>query len=191
MRLVCRASGPLCWRLFRCPTVRGFSLASFPSLGIPTYVVGPVLPSMLACVCRWGAVGCGKDGGVVVLCFFFCLCLHQQDLYRSLPGLCLQQCSLHRNQPGLSGPDEHAAHTMILGWARETLSLEPVVAEKEVNPSQSPTSTRTWSRTTPSCYTPHRSPAAGGFSASTPPASSLRAPQRSRPTLNEKYGGSS
>ena len=157
---------------------------------------------MLACVCgldgvcvdergRWAVVfphhGGGRWRGLLLSSgSSWHLCLHQQDLYRSLPGLCLQQCSLHRNQPGLSGPDEHAAHTMILGWARETLSLEPVVAEKEVNPSQSPTSTRTWSRTTPSCYTPHRSPAAGGFSASTPPASSLRAPQRSRPTLNEK-----
>jgi hypothetical protein len=136
---------------------------------------------VLACVCGLGGlcVGEGGRGGAVVLP------RHGEGRLRGLLSsgfsrhFCIRsylRCRPYRNTR-LSGPDEHAAHSMVFGWAREISSLVPVVAEKEVNPSQSPTSVRTWSRTTPSCNTPHRSPAVGGYSASSPPASSLRAPQ--------------
>ena len=74
----------------------------------------------------------------------------------------------------LSGSDRPAVCTRIFGRPREPLVLVPVVAEKEVNPSQFPTSIRTWSRTTPSCYSPHHSPVMGGSSASYPTCLSLR-----------------
>ena len=146
---------------------------------------------MLACVCGLGGVFVGEGGRGMAVVFPH----HGGGRWRGLLlssgsswHFCIRsylRCRPDRNTR-LSGPDEHAAHSMVFGWAREISSLVPVVAEKEVNPSQSPTSVRTWSRTTPSCNTPHRSPAVGGYSASSPPASSLRAPQRSRPTLNEK-----
>ena len=145
---------------------------------------------MLACVCGLDGVCLGELGRGRAVVFPH----HGGGRWRGLLlssgsswRICLLsylRCRPDRNTR-LSGSEGPAAPSMILGWRREPPVLVPVVAEKEMNPSQFPTSIRMWGRTTPSCYSPRHSPVVGGSSAF-PPALSLRAPQRSRPTLNEK-----